>query len=222
MKIRKVFIVLLAVLFSLPLVGCKEDELQKQIDGLTATIGQLNDTIDELNGKIDGLTTTNEELSDRIEELEWTHNAPYGFIYSLADFIKLWNFSETVSQEDLLNMAYYFNLGTHKNEDLMGENYQPKPLEEWDEETDRKIKETIIFYERYIYGTKSPWLVRSEDVYIHRNCGVYTWNDIKFFAIVYRLKGFLYADGAMDAAEIINGVAFDEPITIKIIMLSDQ
>ena len=209
MRVKNFLGVILALLFSLPLVGCKEDELQKQIDGLTATVGQLNGTIDELNGKIDGLTTTNEELSDRIEELEWAHNAPYYFRpYSLEKATEI----QIISQEDLLNIAYYYNGGTRGNEELMGKNYQPQPLGELDEETQRKLQESIAFWERKDGENSS---LKWKDVEIIRYFGTYTHNGKEVVALLYD-EGYMWATGGPDDGYVFNEVRIYHMTDIQI------
>ena len=51
-----------------------------------------------------------------------------------------------LTQEDILSIAYYYNQGTDGNEELMGENYAPKPMvpETLDEERVNQIKRTYL------------------------------------------------------------------------------
>ena len=51
-----------------------------------------------------------------------------------------------MTQEDILSIAYYYNQGTDGNEELMGENYAPKPMvpETLDEERVNQIKRTYL------------------------------------------------------------------------------
>lgn len=51
-----------------------------------------------------------------------------------------------LTQEDILSIAYYYNQGTEGNEELMGENYAPKPMvpETLGEERVNQIKRTYL------------------------------------------------------------------------------
>ena len=209
MKIRKMFVVFLAVLFSLSLVGCKENELQKQLDGLTATVGQLNGTInelnekiDQLNGEIDDLKEEKDKLSKRVRDLEWENFAPYGYMYSLEEVYNL----KLLTKDDLLSMAYHLNRSRKKNEELMAEDYQPQPLQELGPIAERRIKETIAFEVR----TQNSRSVRWDDVWFSRYLGWYKKDSLQIAVFIYN---YPWGNGGPDAfvEQVIDGITFIRP-----------
>ena len=68
----------------------------------------------------------------------------YGTFYSLTEAYE----EGLITYEDLLSIAYYKNGGTRRNEDLMGEDYEPIPQEPLDKKIEKKIKKTEAYYLR--------------------------------------------------------------------------
>ena len=73
---------------------------------------------------------------------EQQYAASVGNFYSLEEAYE----NGWLTQEDILSIAYYYNQGTDGNEELMGENYAPKPIvpETLDEARVNQIKRTYL------------------------------------------------------------------------------
>ena len=95
---------------------------------------------------------------------------PYGKFYTLWQAHK----AGYITQEDLINIAYYKHPNLEENAHFYGEDFSPIPLAEFSEDLQRKIKLDKVFYENQIAKEKHwRYYMTVEDVYIVGYYGVY-------------------------------------------------
>ena len=146
----------LTVLTLFSFVGCGEngtngtEDLKKQIAELTAQVQTLETALKaeqdknaEQQAEAKKLQTEKEKLQAEKEQLwldmETAEILKKGTLYTWATAAQ----NGYVDADAFLNVAYYHNGGTVKNEDLMGENFLPQEIEKLDNITRRSIQRSI-------------------------------------------------------------------------------
>lgn len=180
--------------------ACNEDEaLLAQLEELQAKIDEQIEDIADLEEKNSQLIEKNDAITERLTEIEWEYNAPYGEIYALEKAYE----NKMVTKDDLLTIAYYLNGSTHGNEELMGEDFIPKPLkpEDYTADVERRLFETAAYFSR-IVGEYA----RSDDYSTVDYLGRYEYEDGYLYAVILSFSMYSYPTWAVD--KYIDGVCF--------------
>ena len=133
------------------------------------------------------------DLSERVEQLEKSNQEIPGITMKLL--WEAWD-SGWLTQEDLSSIAYYHQ-GTYLNEELMGENFEPKPLKPLSVGEEDVLKVFLWLYNGGLRSNRTP-----ADCIIKEYYGVYN-------GCVVLIYGGL-SDGGGDASFMvpIGGVNF--------------
>ena len=145
-KIVSMFLCIsMAIAIGCMVTGCGNDEVLKRIDDLQTQNTQLAEKLDEMQSKLD-------EQNEIIEELK--SKTTQGVFFSVREAYE----NGYITLEDVKSIAYYhnekyFDDGRVYNEQIMPEDYKPKPKtpEVLTKNMQRPIKQTLweCFYGSY-------------------------------------------------------------------------
>ena len=128
---------------------------------------------------------------------------PYGKFYTLEQAYE----AGYITQEDLINIAYYRHPNLEKNAHFYGEDFSPIPLAEFSEDLQRKIKLDKVFYENKQAQEKNwRYYMTVDDVYIAGYYGIY--NDC--VAVYFGDQGLIVLE-----SDLIGGVYFSYGTTVR-------
>ena len=168
-------IAILLLCCSFAFVGCGRDNTQHKIDELTAKIEKLESDAQISQSTIDDLQEQNATQKQQIEDLEEENANQKQQIEEVKEGIfgaAFYSLQEAydrgwLTQYDLLSIAYYHQ-GTAGNEDLMDENFIPKP--KYPEELSEGTQEIIKFY---IWVNTGGYYYGPEDMFVDQYYGTY-------------------------------------------------